>query len=219
MHTANVDNGEQTVVRSFGPDILLQANMTELILIRHGETDWNWQGRWQGQADPPLNETGRAQAQQTAKELCQFHLDALYSSDLRRAHETAEIISATLGLAVINEPRVREIDLGAWQGMLSLEIQAEYPDLFRQWHLSPLTTQPPGGENIAALAVRVTQAVNEIAARHPNAVVGVVAHELPIAIVRCRAAGEGLENVRAWIPPNGAWIRVPTLDFADGPSL
>ena len=108
--------------------------MIQLILIRHGQTQWNREGRWQGQADPPLNALGRRQARRAALDLRGARLDHLYSSDLRRALETAHIIGADLGLAVIPDPRLREINLGRWQGMLSADIEAQYPDEFRRWH-------------------------------------------------------------------------------------
>ncbi len=182
--------------------------MTTLVLIRHGQTDWNLRGCWQGQADPPLNERGREQALRVAEYQSQFGFAALYSSDLRRAMETAQIIGAAVGLGVIPEPRLREINVGLWQGMLSADIQAQYPDEFRRWHESPLIAQPPEGEDIPALAVRVLGAINEIITRYPKRRVGVVAHELPIAISLCRSAGMGLEHVRELIPENGAWSEV-----------
>jgi broad specificity phosphatase PhoE len=182
--------------------------MTTLVLIRHGQTDWNVEGRWQGQADPPLNESGREQAHHAAQYQRQFGFAALYSSDLRRAMETAQIIGAELGVEVIPDPRLREINLGKWQGMLSADIQAQYPDEFRRWHESPLTAHPPDGEDISTLAVRVLETVNEIIARHPKRRVGIVAHELPIAIVLCRSAGLGLEHLRDMVPENGAWSEV-----------
>jgi broad specificity phosphatase PhoE len=182
--------------------------MTTLVLIRHGQTDWNVEGRWQGQADPPLNERGCEQAQHVAEYQRKFGFAALYSSDLRRAMETAQIIGAEMGLKVIPEPRLREINLGKWQGMLSTDIQAQYPDEFRRWHEQPLTAHPPGGEDISVLAVRVLEAINAIIARHPKRRVGIVTHELPIAIVLCRSAGLGLEHLRGMIPENGTWSEV-----------
>jgi broad specificity phosphatase PhoE len=182
--------------------------MTTLVLIRHGQTDWNVEGRWQGQADPPLNERGRQQARHVAEYQSQFGFVALYSSDLRRAMETAQIIGAEMGLAVISEPRLREINLGRWQGMLTDDIRAQYPDEFRRWHDVPLTVLPPDGETVHALAARVLEAINEVIARYPKRRVGVVAHELPIAIVLCRSAGLGLKHLRDMIPENGAWSEV-----------
>ncbi len=182
--------------------------MTTIVLIRHGQTDWNVEGRWQGQADPPLNEYGCEQAYQIAEYHRQFGFNALYSSDLRRAMETAQIIGHELGMDVIVEPRLREINLGKWQGMLSADIQAQYPDEFRRWQEQSLSVQPPGGETILALSARVLQAVNEIIGRHPRQRIGVVAHEFPIAVVLCRSAGLELDHLRSMLPQNGAWNEV-----------
>ncbi len=182
--------------------------MTTLVLIRHGQTDWNLEGRWQGQADPPLNDRGRRQARHAAQALRQFGFAVLYSSDLRRAMETAQVISAVMGLEVIPEPRLREINLGRWQGMLTDDIEAQYPEEFQRWHHEPLAVQPPGGETVRALAARVLEVINEMIARHPRRRVGIVAHELPIAIVLCRSASIGLEHLRDMIPENGAWNEI-----------
>ncbi len=182
--------------------------MSTLVLIRHGQTDWNVEGRWQGQADPPLNELGREEARRVARELRQFEFATLYSSDLRRALETAQIIAVRIGAPVIPEPRLREIHLGKWQEMLSTDIAAQYPDEFRRWHDSSLAARPPGGEDIPSLAARVLQAIHEIIMRHPGRRVGIVAHELPIAVIVCRARGLDLRHLRDAIPPTGAWQEV-----------
>jgi broad specificity phosphatase PhoE len=185
-----------------------------LILIRHGQTEWNANGRWQGQADPPLNETGRAQARRTALELRSQSIDALFSSDLRRARETADIIAAVVGCRVQLEPRLREVDLGEWQGLFSDEIRAGWPEQMRLWLESPLATRPPGGESIPELAGRVLAAVHDIAARHAGKRVGLVAHELPIAIIVTHVQGIPLEHVRSHIPPNAAWQAVEWKSIA-----
>lgn len=179
--------------------------MIQLILIRHGQTQWNREGRWQGQSDPPLNTLGRRQARRAALELRGARPDHLYSSDLRRALETAHIIGADLGLAVIPDARLREINLGRWQGMLSPDIEAQYPDDFQGWHTSPLTMRPPDGEDLHTLAARVLEAVSEIALRHPGQRVGIVAHELPIAVVLAHVRGLDLAQLWDLIPAPGAW--------------
>ena len=179
------------------------------MLIRHGQTDWNVEGRWQGQADPPLNDRGREQARCVAEYQRRYGFAALYSSDLRRAMETAEVIGAEMGLDVIPEPRLREINLGRWQRMLSADIQVQYPDEFRLWHESPLlAAPPPSGESVVTLTARVLEAVNEILARHPQQRIGIVSHELPIAVILCCAAGLGLWHLRSMIPQTGAWNEV-----------
>lgn len=178
-----------------------------LLLIRHGQTDWNVTGRWQGQADPPLNELGRDQARHAARAIAlQVQgVDVLISSDLRRARETAEIIARAIGCAVVLEPRLREVNLGDWQGLLSEEIRARWPEQMRQWHEAPLATRPPNGESIEELAGRVLAAVRGITARYAGGCAGIVAHELPIAVIATHAAGIPLDRLRDHIPPNAAW--------------
>lgn len=182
--------------------------MTQLILIRHGQTQWNREGRWQGQADPPLNAFGRAQAQHTALELRSARLNHLSSSDLRRAMETAEIIGAELDISVLSDARLREINLGRWQGMLSTDIEAQYPEEFARWHKSPLIAQPPDGEDLHTLADRVLEAISEIARRHPGKRIGIVAHEMPIAVVLAHVQNVDLAQLRSLIPATGAWQEV-----------
>jgi broad specificity phosphatase PhoE len=182
--------------------------MRSIVLIRHGQTDWNVEGRWQGHADPPLNEFGRQQARLLVPEMREAGLTALYSSDLRRALETAEIIAAELHLVVIPEPRLREIDLGQWQGMLADEIEERYLEAYLRWHESPLTVRPPGGEDIQTLANRVLECANEILGRHPEQRVGLVSHELPIAVIMCRSLGLDLNHFREFIPRTGTWHEV-----------
>jgi broad specificity phosphatase PhoE len=182
--------------------------VTTLILVRHGQTEWNREARWQGQADPPLNARGRQQACDTASELSNQPFDALFSSDLRRALETAQIIGTELGLGVVPDERLREINLGLWQGMLADEIEAQYPKKFHRWRTEPLTVRPPEGETVTELAARVLEAIAEISHRFPDGRVGVVAHELPIAVVVSRAQGVDVARLREFIPGTGSWREV-----------
>jgi broad specificity phosphatase PhoE len=126
--------------------------VTTILLARHGETEWNRSGRWQGWADPPLNDTGRAQARRLAEQLRTVPFDAVYSSDLRRAHETAEIVAEPHGVPVVTEPGLREIDIGAWSGLTKQEIEKQFPHGER-----------PDGETRAEHSERVLAAVERIA--------------------------------------------------------
>jgi broad specificity phosphatase PhoE len=136
-----------------------------LLLARHGETDWNRENRWQGWADPPLNETGRAQARALAEQLRDTPFDAVYSSDLRRAHETAEIVAAPHGVPVMPDPGLREIDVGSWSGLTHAEIEERYPDGKR-----------PDGETREQHAERVLEAVERIARANPERRILLVTH-------------------------------------------
>ena len=119
---------------------------TRILLVRHGETDWNASGRIQGHSDTPLNAAGRQQAQRAAQRLAPEPVRALYSSDLARAFETATIIGEPLGLTVVTSPRLRERQYGAWEGLTSAEIQARYPEQFAMWRARSTDFAPPQGE-------------------------------------------------------------------------
>ena len=105
--------------------------MTTLLLARHGETDWNREGRWQGGSDTSLNERGREQARELAQQL--DSVDAIYSSDLARAAETAAIIAGTLGVEVRVDPRLRERSFGDWEGLNAEEIEQRFAEAHRLW--------------------------------------------------------------------------------------
>jgi broad specificity phosphatase PhoE len=107
--------------------------MTQVFVARHGETDWNREGRWQGQGGPGLNATGRDQAAALAARLAAVRLDALYTSDLARAVQTAEIIAAVTGLVPVLEPGLREVDNGDWRGLTRAQVRAANPAGYRRW--------------------------------------------------------------------------------------
>ncbi|MBI3163944.1 MAG: histidine phosphatase family protein [Chloroflexi bacterium] len=178
--------------------------MTNFWLIRHGQTDWNLKGKWQGQsADaPPLNETGIAQALAILDGLPRADFAAVYSSDLLRAKQTAELIAAPLGLTVILDPRLREMNLGAWEGMLSDDIQAQYPQELKEREKNPFEARAPNGETPREAAERVLAAVNEIAGEHPNASVLIVSHGVALSVIICRANGISMNEIYERIPEN-----------------
>lgn len=161
--------------------------MTELWLVRHGQTDWNIAGRYQGQVDIPLNETGIEQANQAVAKLVGKTFSAIYSSDLSRAYKTAEIISASIGLPIKIDQRLREIDQGAWEGLNYKEVIARFSP---KQELSPediITERAPGGESIMQVAERMKLAADDISVNHSGETVLVVSHGLAIATLICRA--------------------------------
>jgi broad specificity phosphatase PhoE len=176
--------------------------MTTLILIRHGETNWNNIGRYQGQADPPLNPRGRQQAAELAENLAGAQLDMLYSSPLRRALETAEIVAERLKIPVYQDARLQEIHQGDWQTRLRSEIETLYPELFQRWEREPWQVTPPGGEHLSQVQGRVYQAVDDILARHPGKRIGLVAHRIPIALLKMRYQNLEPDIVRSLHLPN-----------------
>ncbi|OGO75039.1 MAG: hypothetical protein A3K41_08270 [Chloroflexi bacterium RIFOXYD12_FULL_57_15] len=184
--------------------------MTELWLIRHGQTDWNLTGRWQGQASnaPGLNDMGRAQALALLDQLQDVDFSAIYSSDLPRARQTAGLIAEPLGLTVTFEPRLREMNLGAWEGMLSSDIETQYPRELEERRRDPFHAHAPNGESPLEVAERVIAAVDEIAGKHPNASVLIVSHGVPLVVIICRAEGIGMDKIYEHIPENAKPYRV-----------
>jgi len=177
--------------------------MTQLFLARHGETDWNREGRFQGQADPPLNAAGQAQARALAERLAGQSFDAIYTSDLRRAVETAQIVAQGLGLSVWVDTRLREVNQGEWEGILASDIAVRYPKEWESRQQDPVNARPPGGETIAEVACRVWAAVDDIAGRYPTGSVLIVSHALALATLLCRASNLPLEQAYHLAPANG----------------
>jgi probable phosphoglycerate mutase len=140
-----------------------------MLLARHGQSEWNALGRWQGQADPPLSALGRRQALAAADRL--GTVDAIVSSDLDRAVTTAAIIAEALGVGpVLVEPRLRERSAGEWSGLTRDEIEAEWPGYLAEHR------RPPGFESDGSLLARTTAALAELAAAQPDAELLVVTH-------------------------------------------
>jgi len=148
--------------------------MTTILLIRHGQTSWNAVGRWQGHADVPLNEVGREQARLLARRLEAWPVGALYSSDLKRAAQTAAIVGHALGLEPVQKPVWRERHGGAFQGLTKQEIAEEHPEAWAA--LQRGVVAPPGGESSQALHKRVTRAFEQLVERHQGEAVAVVSH-------------------------------------------
>jgi probable phosphoglycerate mutase len=148
--------------------------VTTILLARHAETDWNRDQRWQGHADPPLNAHGREQATNLARRLDDVPLDAIYSSDLRRAYETAVAVAQGRGLAVVRNAGLREIDVGEWSGLTTAEIEVRYPEGFAR-HVDGGDGWE-NGESHAEMSARVVAAVAQITAAHPGGRVLCVLH-------------------------------------------
>jgi broad specificity phosphatase PhoE len=159
--------------------------VTTLLLVRHGETDWNADGRLQGHTDRPLNDFGRRQAQQLAEELSGEELEAIYSSDLTRARETAEVVGERLALLVVLDADLREKDWGTWEGLTAVERdRVEFV-----------------GESTQAHRERILGALRRIGERHPDGRVLVVTHGGSMRRVQTAALGWALpvvENCGLW---------------------
>ena len=181
---------------------------TRLIAVRHGETAWNVDTRIQGQLDIPLNAKGRWQARRAGQALADEAIDAIYSSDLSRAWETAQAIAQPHALAVAPETRLRERGFGQFEGRTFREIEAQLPDQAQRWRTRDPEFAPPGGESLLDLRTRVTQAVNEIAARHPGQLVVLVAHGGVMDVIYRAATRQAVQAPRTWQLGNAAINRL-----------
>jgi broad specificity phosphatase PhoE len=168
--------------------------MATLILARHGETDWNQENRFQGRADPPLNEAGREQAYELAARLEHEPLAAVLTSPLQRAAETAHIVAAARRLRVVPEPGLLEIDVGSWSGLTRAEIEHRFPDGYRRW--LELASGWDDGETYEALGERVVPTLLRIAAVHDAQPVLVVTHSGPIRAALAAADGIAYAEAR-----------------------
>ncbi len=162
---------------------------TTFFVIRHGETDWNLNGRWQGHADVPLNQVGRVQARRLADRLLRdgARIDAIYSSDLKRAWETARAVAAALDLAPRLDPSLREIDVGSWSGLTSTEVLARDTDTYERIK-SGEDVARGGGERFLDLYTRVVAAAERLAAEQAGRTLAVVTHGGPVRALILHAA-------------------------------
>jgi broad specificity phosphatase PhoE len=161
--------------------------MTTILLVRHGETDWNLHRRLQGHADTPLNRRGREQARDLAAELADEPIDAVYSSDLVRAHETARVVAEAHGLDVTAIDDLRERNFGTWEGLSDDEIHARFPEA--------ATGVLGDGETREEMARRVFDALQRIADSHPGGRVLVVSHGGPLRAVLRHCGVDGVERI------------------------
>ena len=141
----------------------MPAASRHLLLIRHGQSNWNAVGRWQGQADPPLSPLGETQAAEAAERLKAMGIVVVWSSNLQRARRTAEIIAVTLGLGEVRvDPGLGEIDVGDWTGLTRDEIHAGWPGQLADWS-EGRSASPPGGETRDHLAARARATLTRLA--------------------------------------------------------
>ena len=157
--------------------------MTEIIIIRHGETEWNKTGRFQGHSDVPLSAEGRAQAAALGRNLALDHVDAIYASDLTRAMETAAPLAKRFGLEVISDPLLRELNFGAWEGRHFNDVNAENPNAMKNFYTDPEQADIPESEPFPEFQRRVAGRVREIVAQERGKRIVVVSHGASIRIL------------------------------------
>ncbi|WP_432791575.1 histidine phosphatase family protein [Brevibacterium sp. K11IcPPYGO002] len=150
--------------------------MTKTVLFwRHGQTDFNVAGRFQGQSDVPLNDTGRAQAEQTARRLAELDPELIVSSDLSRAAVTSDSLATLVGRESLRDDRLRETAFGEWEGRTRAEVAETWPDELAEW-ASGADVSPPGGESRSQSGHRVADAISEIVGSTDAETIAIVAH-------------------------------------------
>jgi broad specificity phosphatase PhoE len=177
--------------------------MTRVVLIRHGETEWNRDRRCQGQIDIPLNGTGQAQVSALADSLRGQGFEAIYSSDLTRARQTAEAVAEATRAPLLLDPRLREIHLGEWQGMLLETVRSTDPAYGGSFLHDPQAAPGKRRDRRRSLSAG-ERALDEILRRHPHGRVAIVSHGLALAAIKTRILGLALETVWQHEPENSA---------------
>ena len=169
--------------------------MTEIILVRHGETEWNVSETYRGRADVALDEVGVKQAELLGGYLGDWKLDAIYSSPLRRARDTANAIARHHNLSVQVASGLTDLDYGSWQGLPDAEVKRLYPDLHQGWRTSPHRVTMPGGESLGDVAERTRGVVSEAVSRYQGSV-ALVSHRVVNKVLICSLLG--LDSSRFW---------------------
>lgn len=167
-----------------------------IIFVRHGETVFNIESRYQGHLDAELSDLGRLQSQRVAERLSDEPIAAVYSSDLSRAGEAAQAIADLHSLKVEVDESLRECAFGEWEGLSVEEIKHQYPELYRSYLKDSVTYRAPGGERLESLQERVVRMVRCIEERHPDDTVVIVTHGGPIRAFFCHALGASLQTFR-----------------------
>jgi broad specificity phosphatase PhoE len=187
--------------------------VTTVYLARHGESDWNAANRFQGHSDRPLTELGRRQAEALAELVAAQKVDAIYSSPLIRALETARIVAARTGLEVFEDEDLREVDTGSWSGLSRAEVQERFPEGFERWISGGAGWED--GETYEEMAARTLGAVSRIAGAHPDGRILVVSHGGPIRAIQAAARGMDIHEYRR-IKPVEPNARLSTVAVENG---
>lgn len=190
----------------------MSEHATRIVAIRHGETAWNVATRIQGQLDIGLNETGRWQAHRLARALADERLDAVYSSDLDRARDTARRVAAGACLELRTDVGLRERGFGVFEGLTFAEIEQRFPDQARRWRQRDASFGPAGGETLQAFYDRIVSTVAALAAAHRGQHIAVVAHGGVLDVLYRAASRVALDAPRTWQLGNASINRLLASD-------
>jgi phosphoserine phosphatase len=198
---------------SYGVDSIdnMADYKTRIILIRHGESEWNISHLYTGQSDVALSGLGRAQAQCVAAYLADKGVTAIYSSPLLRARETAAPLAALTHLPIRIEPGLIEINHGLWQGLTVAQVREKFPGQYERWRAQPHRVTMPQGESLTNVAARAAPALQRICQAERRGTIAVFSHDATLRVVISLAQGEPLERFWDWNMENASlnWIEAP----------
>ena len=176
----------------------MRSNSTEIILVRHGQTEWNRIERFRGRVDIPLNETGVEQAEAVASRLARRSRPVkIYGSPLGRCLQTADAIAKSTNTQVQVLEGIIDIDYGDWQRLTPEEAEKRDPDVYRTWLSAPQTARIPGGETLDQVRARALEALERTAEHHPGQTIVLVSHKVVCKILVCAVLG--LDNSHFWL--------------------
>ena len=170
--------------------------MIRIILVRHGQTEWNKFERFRGRVDVDLDETGRRQAEAVADKIAQWKVNAIYSSPLKRAMTTAQTVASRLGLTVHSLEGINDMDFGEWQGLPIDEARGKYGALFDLWLYHPEKLEIPGAETLDDVRKRVVATIDDVMAKHEDQTIALVSHRVVCKVLLCHLLG--LDNSHFW---------------------
>ncbi|HET6361206.1 MAG TPA: histidine phosphatase family protein [Gemmatimonadota bacterium] len=194
------------------PGGAIPVDQARMVLVRHGQTEYNREGRWQGVgSDVPLNDEGRAEAFRVAEAIAQRFdgaVDAVYTSDLSRARETARIIGARLGLSPVDEPALRELSHGRWEGLTKAEVEARWPEEHAEYQAHPYDIRRGGGDSYRDLEARLWPGLERLASEHRGERIVCVSHGGPIRLALSKILERPLTDRDAFGVVNGSWFEI-----------
>ena len=182
-------------------------------IVRHGQTNWNILGKTQGHGNSDLTPKGENQALELSKAIKEYPIDYIYSSDLGRAVQTAEIIGSTIGVDVIQTPSLREMGFGDWEGLLIEEIKKDHAKTYETWRNQPHLVNIPNGETLHIIKDRVDAFIKELNEKYDNKHILLVSHSVTVRVMLLSFLNSGVENIYRIKQDNTALNIVECRDY------
>lgn len=182
-------------------------------IVRHGQTNWNILGKTQGHGNSDLTKKGEEQALELAEAMLNYPIDLIYSSDLGRAVQTAEIVGQKIGIEVNQTPSLREMGFGAWEGLLIEEIKKDHLDTYTTWRNEPHLVNIEGGETLHIIKERVDSFIKEINEKYDNKHILLVSHSVTVRVMLLSFLNSGMENIYRIKQDNTALNMVEFRDY------